>query len=598
MKAWWIRLSRYAIPQSKGLALLAALMLAAIGIDLLKPWPMKFIVDNVLRGAPLPATAGWMAQLPGGGTPSALLAWLALATLLIFLAAQGLRMLQNYVQTGVGGKMLYHLGADLFEHLQRLSLSFHARHKSGDLIRRVTNDCTCVRELVLWVFLLAATSLISLVSMLAIMWSLDRQLAMVALLVIPPLGILIRAFAQPMAQLTYEQQQREGEMMALVEQTLTALPMVQAFAREKHEDKRFRAVSQHTVAAFLRAMVSQLKFKIGTSSITAVGTAAIMVLGGLRVLEGGLSLGGLLVFLSYLSALYAPMETLAYLASGFAGAAAGARRVLEVLDSDEEVRDTPGAGPLPPCPAPRGAHIRLEQVHFGYLPGKPVLQGVTLEALPGQRVALVGPTGAGKSTLIGLIPRFFDPWEGRVLFNGADLQQVRLDALRAQVSLVLQDPFLLPLTIAENIAYGRPGAPRAEVEAAAVTARADEFIRRLPQGYDTVIGERGTTLSGGEKQRLSVARALLKDAPVLILDEPTSALDAETEFLLMEGLDRLMQGRTTFIIAHRLATIRRADRILFLQDGRLIEEGTHSELASAGGPYAHYCDIQFGGSPP
>jgi ATP-binding cassette subfamily B protein/subfamily B ATP-binding cassette protein MsbA len=213
-------------------------------------------------------------------------------------------------------------------------------------------------------------------------------------------------------------------------------------------------------------------------------------------------------------------------------------------------------------------------------------------------VALVGPTGAGKSTLIGLIPRFFDPWEGRVLFNGADLRQVRLDALRAQVSLVLQDPFLLPLTIAENIAYGRPGAPRAEVEAAAVTARADEFIRRLPQGYDTVIGERGTTLSGGEKQRLSVARALLKDAPVLILDEPTSALDAETEFLLMEGLDRLMQGRTTFIIAHRLATIRRADRILFLQDGRLIEEGTHSELASAGGPYAHYCDIQFGGSPP
>lgn len=598
MKAWWLRLTRYARPQAPGLALLVFLMLAGIGIDLLKPWPMKIIVDHALRGAPLPPATDWLARCPGGGTPTALLAWMALATVLIFLAAQGLRMLQNYVQTGVGARVFYALGADLFEHLQRLSLSFHARHRSGDLIRRVTNDCSCVRELILWVYLLAVTSLVNLVSMFVIMWSLDRLLAGVALLVIPPLAILIRAFAQPMAQLTYEQQQREGEMMALVEQTLTALPMVQAFSREKHEDSRFRSVSQRTVAAFLRAMWSQLKFKIGTSSVTAAGTAAVMVLGGLRVLDGGLTLGGLLVFLSYLGALYAPMETLAYLASGFAGAAAGARRVLEVLDSTEQVADAPDAKPLPPSPAPRGAHIRLEAVRFGYLPDKPVLQGLSLEARPGERVALVGPTGAGKSTLVSLIPRFYDPWDGRVLFNGADLRRLRLDELRDRVALVLQESFLLPLTIAENIAYGRPDAPREAIVAASVTARADAFIRRLPHGYDTVIGERGTTLSGGERQRLAVARALLKDAPVLILDEPTSALDAETEFLLMEGLDHLMQGRTTFIIAHRLATIRRADRIFFLQDGRIAEEGTHAQLVSAGGPYARYCAVQFGGSAP
>lgn len=597
MRPWWIRLCRYARPQSRGLGVLLTLMLAAIGIDLLKPWPMKIIVDNVLRGTPLPARADWLTHLPRGDTPVGLLAWMALATLLIFVVAQGLRMLQNYVQTGLGGRMFYDLGADLFEHLQRLSLSFHTRHKSGDLIRRVTNDCTCVRDLILWVFLLAVTSLISLAGMLAIMWSMDRQLALVALLAIPPLAILIRAFAEPMAQLAYEQQQREGEMMALVEQTLTALPMVQAFSREKHEDKRFRNVSQRTLSAFLQAMASQIKFKIGTSSVTAVGTAVIMVLGGLRVLEGGpFTLGSLLVFLSYLGALYGPMETLAYLASGFASAAAGARRVLEVLDTDDRVRDAPGAMPPPPSPAPKGVHIRLDQVYFGYQPDKPVLQGVSLEALPGQRVALVGPTGAGKSTLIALIPRFYDPWDGRVMINGADLRQVQLDALRARIALVLQDPFLLPLTVAENIAYGRPDASREEILSAAVTARADDFIRRLPQGYDTVIGERGTSLSGGERQRLAVARALLKDAPVLILDEPTSALDAETEFLLMEGLNRLMQGRTTFIIAHRLATIRQADRIYFLQDGRVVEEGTHAELAAGGGSYARYCAIQFGGS--
>ena len=596
MKAWWLRLTRYARPEAGGLVVIGLLTLAGIGLDLLKPWPMKVIVDNALHGQPLPSGITSLTALPGAATPFGLLAWMAAATVLLFIAAQALRMLQNYVQTGVGARMLYALGAELFDHVQRLSLAFHSRHKSGDLIRRVTNDCTCVRDLILWVYLLAASSLISLVSMFAVMWSLDRLLALVALLALPPLAILIRAFAQPMAQLTYEQQQREGEMMALVEQTLTALPMVQAFSREQHEDKRFRSVSQRTVAAFLNSIASQLKFKIGTTSVTAVGTAVVMVLGGLRVLDGNLTLGGLLVILAYLSALYGPMETLAYLASGFAGAAAGARRVLEVLDADDRVRDAPGAVPLPGAPAGRGAHVCLEDVQFGYQPDRPVLRGVSLEAQPGQRVALVGPTGAGKSTLATLIPRFYDPWAGRILINGADLRSVQLDALRAGMALVLQEPFLLPLTVAENIAYGRPGASREEVIAAAVTARADAFIRRLPHGYDTLIGERGASLSGGERQRLAVARALLKDAPLLILDEPTSALDAETEFLLMEGLKRLMQGRTTLLIAHRLATIRQADRIFFQQDGRVVEDGTHAELTSRGGPYARFSAIQFGGN--
>jgi ATP-binding cassette subfamily B protein len=328
-----------------------------------------------------------------------------------------------------------------------------------------------------------------------------------------------------------------------------------------------------------------LQFKVGVNAATAVGTAAMMLLGGFQVLQGSLSVGGLLVFLAYMASLYSPLETLAYLSSGFAAAAAKARRVLEILDTEEGVRDRPGARVLPPCPAGERGHVQLRGVTFGYEPGVALLKEINLEARPGETVALVGPTGAGKSTLVSLIPRFFDPWEGQVLLDGIDIRDIQLTSLRAQVALVLQEPFLLPLSIAENIAYGRPGASHDQIVAAAVAAHADPFIRQLPQGYDTVIGERGATLSGGERQRLAIARAFLKDAPILILDEPTSALDAQTEAHVMAALARLMQGRTTFIIAHRLSTIRRASRIAVLEAGRIVEQGTHQDLLASGGLY-------------
>jgi ATP-binding cassette subfamily B protein/subfamily B ATP-binding cassette protein MsbA len=568
-------------------------MCSGVALEVLKPWPLKLIVDHVLTSDPLPDAVTWLNVLPGSASPTALLGWLAGATVLLFLILKAVGSIQRYVQAGVGSRMVYELGENLFEHLQRLSLRFHGQQRTGDLVRRITTDSGCIRELVIGVGLHVLTSLVSLMSMFIIMWNLDRSLSLLALLVLPFIAVMIKVFDKPMTERTYQHQQLEGEMMALAEQTFTALPVVQAFNREDYEDMRFRNLSNHTLRAYLRAILAQVQFSFGVGATTAMGTAAIMVIGGFQVLEGKLTVGALLVFLSYLASLYSPMETLAYLFSGFASAAARARRVLEVLDADEGVRDAPGAEPLSARRSGVCGHVCFEDVTFGYEPGRPVLRGVTLEACPGETVALVGSTGTGKSTLVSLIPRFFDTWEGRVTFDGVNVREVQLDSLRAHISIVLQEPYLLPLTVAENIAYGCPGASRDEITAAAVTANADEFIRQLPDGYDTVLGERGATLSGGQRQRLAIARALLKNAPVLILDEPTSALDAETEALLLEALERLMKGRTTFIIAHRLSTIQQADKIVVLEKGRVAETGTHDELLTARGAYQSLYEAQF-----
>jgi ATP-binding cassette subfamily B protein/subfamily B ATP-binding cassette protein MsbA len=589
---WWWRLFGYARQHSSGMILLIAGVLAGVLIDLLTPWPLKLILDAVVAGRPLPAGAAWIASLPGAATKLGMLVWLTAGTIVIFAAGWANKVAQTYIQTGFGNRMMYSLGEALFDHLQRLSLGFHSTQRIGDIVKRITTDTACIRDLILSVLVPAITSTGTLTLMFFIMWRLDPAVAVVAMIAAPPISFAIWYFSGPMNRETYAQSETQGDMMALTEQTLTALPVVRAFGREAHEDDRFRQVCHRSDQAYRRLIASQMRFKAIVDSIIALATASIMAIGGWHVLSGSLSIGSLLVVISYLALLYTPMATFAYLAQSFAAAAAGARRVFEILDSPIEVKDRAGARAVP-APAPGAcSYIRFENVGFSYDANRSILKGIEFEVQAGEMIALVGATGAGKSTLVSLLLRFFDPQEGRVLLNGVDLRDLQVASLRSQISIVLQEPLLLPISIADNIAYGRPAANRDEVIAAAVAANADDFIRRLPDGYDTVLSERGGGLSGGERQRLSIARALLKNAPILILDEPTSALDAETESAIMEALDRLMEGRTTFVIAHRLSTVRRADRILVLDRGRLVETGTHDQLLVHAGRYAYLHQLQ------
>jgi ATP-binding cassette subfamily B protein/subfamily B ATP-binding cassette protein MsbA len=561
----WLSLSlRYARRHAAPFGVVLGLMLLEIGFTVLTPWPLKLIVDNVLPGQPLPDAAAWIVLLPRADDQQGLLSWLALATLLLFASRQAALMIKGYIQAGAATRIKLDLGRDLFIALLRLSLRFHHAHKAGDLVRRVVNDTDFVRLLIVGVVLPALTSAVTLLVMFGVMWAIHPTLSLLALLAALPMPFLMRWLAPRMSRRSYEQYEAEGDLMAVAEQAITSLPMVQAFGGEADEEQRFHGSSRRAIRAYLRVTHTQLQYGVAIGAMTALGTAALMVLGGIQVEAGNLSIGSLLVFLAYLAASYQPLETLANLSATYANSEGQARRVMQVLDADDEVPERPTAHPFARQPNRQGIAVTFENVTFGYEPGRPVLRDISLNVQVGETIALVGSTGAGKTTLASLVPRFFDPWEGRVLLDGTDARDLQLRSLRQQIALVLQEPFLLPLSIAENIAYGRPDASRDDIIAAAVAANADEFIRHLPDGYDTVIGERGATLSGGQRQRLAIARALLKDAPILILDEPTSALDTKTEALILEALERLMANRTTLIIAHRLSTIRNAGRIVEL----------------------------------
>lgn len=588
--SWWRRVLRGWRHERRALAALAALILVTISVEALKPWPLKVLVDDVLRADGHAPTA-YLADLPGAASRAGQAAWLSGATVFLVTLAALANVLQRRTAARVGAHVTYRLAGEAFDHLQRLSLGFHRSHSAGDLVQRVTADSTCAQELLTGVALPALTSLISLVVMFIIMLRLDPVLAFVAMAAAFPILVLVRAFMRPMTERSYKQAELEGELVALAEQTLTALPVVQAFNREDLEQRRFRSLSDRAVRAFLGATVSQLQFTVASSTVTAVGTSAVMMIGGVHVLEGRLAVGELLVFMSYLASLYAPMETLAAVITAVATVRAKGRRLEGVLDVPLDITDEPAAVALSRRPTGR---VTFDHVTYGYAAGRPALHDVTLDVSPGETVAVIGRTGAGKSTLLSLVGRLIDPWSGRVLLDGVDIRQIPLSDLRANVAYVLQDPFLCAGTLRENIAYGRPDADDADIERVAAAARVSDFVGRLPGGYDTVIGERGTTLSGGERQRVAIARALLLDAPVLVLDEPTAALDAQTESSVMKALNTLKQDRTTLVIAHRLSTVRDADRIAVLEGGRIVELGPPDALLVRGGVYKHMHDTSVG----
>jgi ATP-binding cassette, subfamily B, bacterial len=580
---WSRRFTPHVRAHAWSLVGLAALGVVGVALEALLPWPLKLIVDNVLTGAPLPENVAALARLPGADRAEGLLAWLALAVMLTFVAAQLIKVGLSVAQTRVGARLQYSLAAEVFAKLHVLSLVAHHRGRAGDLVRRVTSDTACLPGFVTNVALPVFTSCLSLVVLFTIMWQLDPMMAIVAALAAVPMGLLMRILGPRMSDRAYEHQQVEGQVWSVAEQTLTALPLVQAFGREGHEHSRFRSTAERSIGAAVRALVSQVQFKVGVDGSIAAGTAVIMLVGGVQALEGELSAGTLIVFLSYLTALYAPLLAFAYLGPTLATAIGSARRVAELLDHGIVVEERPSAKPL--VLERGGTHVRFEAVVFGYSPGAPVLHGIDFEVRRGETVAIIGATGAGKSTLAALIPRLLDPWDGRVLIDGQDVRDATIESVRRSTALVLQETFLLPLTVAENIAYGRPDATRAQIEAAARAANAHDFIRGLDEGYDSIIGERGLTLSAGQRQRISIARAILLDAPLLVMDEPTSALDAASEHEVLEALGRLMHGRTCVVIAHRLSTVRRADRIVVLDRGRVVETGTHAELLRQGRIY-------------
>jgi ATP-binding cassette subfamily B protein/subfamily B ATP-binding cassette protein MsbA len=559
-------------PVAAGLGLLVGATAAA----LLQPWPLKLVVDVVLGDQAPPPFLPIV-------SPPALLAVLAAAMVGLQLVVGALTMLGTNLVIWAALRMVFRLRCLLFEHLQKLSLAFHDTTRVGDSLYRVAWDTYAVQTLLNNAIVPATTATLTLVGVAVVMALCDRWVTLAAVAVAVPLVLLIRRLDRPMTRHSLQVHERESDLSSRVQETLTAIRAVQAFAREPLERERFERQAAASLRAHLRLTFLQTGSQMVVSLLMAAGTAAVVGLAGLRALAGTLTPGDVVLLAGYIVMLYKPLETLAYTAVAVQGAAAGARRVLALLDVQPDVADAADAVALPG----RGwGRLVFEGVSFAYRPGEPVLREVSLDLRPGETVAVVGASGAGKTTLASLVVRFYDPAAGRITLDGYDLRALTLRSLRENVALVLQDPIVFGASIRENIAYGRPDATVAEVEAAARAANAHEFIVALPDGYDTVVGERGVTLSGGQRQRLSIARAFVKDAPVLILDEPTSALDADNERAVLDALARLVKGRTTLIIAHRLSTIRGADRIVVLQDGAVAEEGPHEALLARGGVYA------------
>ncbi len=547
------------------------LSLLGIALNLLKPWPFKIIVDDFLRA--------------GSAIRSDWRMWV----LLLCLAVIGIQLLwgiinwiTNYLFVKVGLQALLKLRTDLYSYLQSLSLKYHDARRSSDSSFRVAYDSQSIQTIYNKGFTNIFASIVTLIGTFVIMLRLDWQLTLVSLGIVPLVVGAIYLFAHRIRRESTSIQEHESAVLAQAQEGLSSIRMVHAFGREEFEVRQFQQQARQSLQANLRLTLTNVNSALVISTLMVVGTAVMYYIGTVHVLSGTLTLGSLLVFSAYLLMLYQPLESLTYTTWAMEGATAGAKRCFEVLDRQDDVVDSPGAVAISSA---QGA-IAFEAVNFGYAPDRCVLRNIDLQIDPNQIIGLVGGTGAGKSTLLSLVPRFYDPTTGSIRLDGCDIRQITKKSLRAQIAIVLQDTLLFSTTVRENIAYGRPDASEEEIIEAARRAQADEFIRQMPQGYGSLVGERGGHLSVGQRQRIGIARAFLKNAPILLLDEPTSALDPSTESAIMDTIKELMRGRTTLIATHRLATIHNLDQIIVLEHGRIVEQGRGPELAARGGIYA------------
>ena len=568
------------------LAILGLLFEAVLGV--MRPWPLKVVIDRVLSHKPsrVPLIHQWLDAAP---FTSMQILYGACAAVLLIAIATGLTV---YCYTRLIGKVgqlfVYDLRRDLFAHMQRLSLRFHDTQRTGDLTTRLTSDIQSIQDFITSGVTSFCSNALLLTGMAVLMFWVNWRFAFATLSISPLMFWIVYRHKLLIKRATRRARASTGLLAALAQETLASIRIVQGLAQEDQIDDRFQAQSETTLEAFLESVRYQARIAPVVDCLSAIGLTMVMWYGARCVLNGQLTTGDVIIFFAYVNNFYTPMKSISRSANTFTKASVGAERIVEVLQHRSEVRDRKRARPAPRF---KGA-IEFRNVCFEYEPGVTVLSNINLSIKPGEKLAIVGATGAGKSTLVSLVPRFYDPTGGAVMIDGQDIRNYFLRSLREQISLVLQDSLLLSGTIRDNITFGQTDATDEEISAAARTANADEFICRLPESYDTRVGERGTTLSGGQKQRIAIARAVLRNAPILILDEPTSGLDAHAEHTVMNALERAAAGRTTLIIAHRLSTVRLADRIVVLDGAGIAEAGTHAELLARNGRYAHLYQLQ------
>lgn len=571
---------------------LSLAFLAVLGesiTDLLEPWPLKVVFDNVLGSKKMPAWLGTIVYSVAGTDKLSILAFVAVSVLAIAVVGAISSYFEKYLTTSVAQWVSHDLRRTLYHHIQRLSLSYHDNKRTGDLISRITSDIDTVQDFISQVLLGLLVNLLTLGGMLAVMFYLNWRFTLIALSVAPVLFIVVYSFTWRIKKASRDVRKKEGEIASIVSEVFSSIRVVKAFTREDYEQQRFEQQSLETVESALAARSLKAKLTPIVEVIVAAGTCLVLWYGVRLVISGTITSGSLLVFLLYLGKMYKPMRDLSKMTDTISKTSVGYERIREVIETDREVKNLPGARRAPDFEG----HIEFNQVAFGY-PDRPLtLKDITFKLEPGQIGAIVGPTGAGKTTIVSLLARFYEPTSGQIKIDGEDIRNYKLKSLRRQISFVLQDSLLFRAPIWQNIAYGRPEASRKEIIESAKLANADEFIVSLPEGYDTMVGERGMTLSGGQRQRVAIARAIVRQSPILVLDEPTSGLDSASEELVFDALRRLMEGKTSIVIAHRLATIQRADVIFVVDDGTIVQQGKHEELLRSGGLYAELYHTQF-----